>query len=216
MAAQPRVGHPGNLRMTLQKFRGLQSVGHMPLHAQTERLQPLQQQERIERGLARADVAQDLDPGFGDERTGAERCELHAVIGGIRLGEVGEPPRSGPVEIAAVDDHAADGCAVAADELGGGMQHDVRAPFEWPAEIGRGEGVVYHQRDARLARDGRNFRKRKHVDARIAERFPVKNFRVRTDRPAEILRVGGIHERHLDPQPRKGVVELVVGSAVER
>ena len=51
-----------------------------------------------------------------------------------------------PGEFAAVDDDAADGRAVPADELGGRMHHDIRAVLDGPAQIRRGESVVDHQR----------------------------------------------------------------------
>jgi len=54
---------------------------------------------------------------------------------------------------AAVDDHTANGGAVAPDELGGRMEHDVGAVLDRPAQEGRGEGVVDDQRDPRLVGD---------------------------------------------------------------
>ena len=44
--------------------------------------------------------------------------------------------------------------AVAAEELGGAVGDDVGAPLEGPAQVGRGEGVVDHQRDVVRLGDG--------------------------------------------------------------
>ena len=51
-----------------------------------------------------------------------------------------------PVELAAFHDHAADGRAVAADELGGGMDHDVRAVLDGPDQVGSAEGIVFKRK----------------------------------------------------------------------
>jgi hypothetical protein len=48
----------------------------------------------------------------------------------------------------AVDDEAADGGAVAADELGGRVHHDVGAVLERPDEPRGGDGVVDDERHA--------------------------------------------------------------------
>ncbi len=54
-----------------------------------------------------------------------------------------------PVEVAAVDDDAADGGAVAADPFGGGVHDDVGAVVEGAAEVAAcAEGVVDHDGDA--------------------------------------------------------------------
>mgnify|MGYP003343966415 CR=1 FL=1 len=51
------------------------------------------------------------------------------MVGLVRLREAGETPIA-PVEVASVDDEAADGRAMAADVLGGGVDDDVRAMLE--------------------------------------------------------------------------------------
>ena len=88
---------------------------------------------------------------FGPKRV----PELQAVIPGRRLGEDGEVAVA-PVEVARVDDDAADRGAVAADPLRGRVDHDVRAVLDRPAEVAaRAERVVDDQRDAVPVRDVR-------------------------------------------------------------
>src|SRR5690606_29037928 len=73
--------------------------------------------------------------------------EDDAPIGGIGLTDPGESTRPGPVEGAGVDHDAGDDRPVSGDVFGGGMEHDVSAPLGGPTQIGRGEGVVDHERD---------------------------------------------------------------------
>ena len=65
---------PKPLRVRLQPARQLQGVVHVALHPQREGLQALQQQERVERAQARAEVAQPFDPGPDGEGDVAERA----------------------------------------------------------------------------------------------------------------------------------------------
>ena len=61
-----------------------------------------------------------------------------------------------PKSSAAVDDHAADRGAVAADVLGGGVHDDVGAVLDRAAEVRAGGGVVDDERYAVLVRDAGN------------------------------------------------------------
>lgn len=70
------------------------------------------------------------------------------MVGGIGLGNGGIFARSRPIEPAGVYDHAAQGRAVTADELGCGMDYNIRAMLDGPDEIGCAEGVIHHKRQA--------------------------------------------------------------------
>ena len=70
---QAGIVDPVDLRMLLQVARHGQGVLGVPLHAQVQRLGPLQQQEGVERRQARAGIAQPLHAGLDDERQRAER-----------------------------------------------------------------------------------------------------------------------------------------------
>ena len=110
-----------------------------------EGFEALEEEEGIEGGERAAEIAQDLDPGLDDKgrQTGSSQVAVdEAMVGGIGGVEVGEAGIALPFKVAAVDDNAADGGAVAADELGGGVDNDVGAPFKGPVEVGGGEGVA--------------------------------------------------------------------------
>lgn len=91
----------------------------MPLGAQAQRLDADEQLLRCEGVKARAQVAQDLDPRSDDESDGAECVpELQPVVALGWLDHVGEPRGvRPPVELATVDNDAADRCAVPTDPL---------------------------------------------------------------------------------------------------
>ena len=162
-------------------------------------------------------VAQHLHARLDDEGRQPDRRQVgiyQPVIGWIGRGEVGEALVV-PVELAAVHDGAADAGAVPADELGGGVRDDIRAPLERAEQVRRGEGVVDHQRDLVPFGDFSHFLERKHGDIRVAQRFAVDDLGVRADGALEVLRVGRVDEGDIDAEAREGVVELVVGAAVQ-
>ena len=70
-----------------------------------------------------------------------------ARVARVGLGESGKRPDA-PSRTAAVDDRPADRRAVAAEELGQAVHHDVGPPLERPDQVRRRHGVVDHQRDA--------------------------------------------------------------------
>ena len=76
----------------------------MSLGTKTEGLKTLEKQERAEGVETSAKVSQDLDPDLDRKRDRAESlAELQAMVPFRRLGEVGEPPRLRPVELAYFD-----------------------------------------------------------------------------------------------------------------
>ena len=79
-----------------------------------------------------------------------------------------------PRELAAVDDDAADGGAVAAHELGERMHDDIRAVIERAGDVGRSEGVIDDQRNAVLVRDFRYRLDIENIAARIADGLAIE------------------------------------------
>ena len=190
-------------------------VRHVLAHAHAQRLEPLQELEGVERAQHRADVAQRLDPRLHDPGEVAEGLvEADAVVAGRRLGQPRELAVV-PLEPTAVDDHAADARPVPADELGGAVHDDVGAPLDRPTQVRRGEGVVDHQRQAVLVRDGRQRFEVDHVDLGVGHGLGVHGAGARRDRARERLRVVGIDEDGVDAEPAQGDVELGDGAAVE-
>ena len=146
----------------------------MAVHAHAQGLDALHKQERIEGAEAGADVAQAFDAGADDEGDGSEDfAEIHAVIGAGGLVDLREGALF-PIELAAVDDHAADGVAVSAHEFGERVHHDVGAVIDGAAQIGRGEGVVDHQGDVVFVGDLGDGFDIEHAAAGIGDRLAVE------------------------------------------
>ena len=78
------------------------------------------------------------------------------MVAGVGVSNVAVLAAGLPVELAAVHDDAAQGGAVAADELGGGVHHDVSAVLDGADQVRGAEGVVDDQRQAVLVGNGGN------------------------------------------------------------
>lgn len=145
VALETRVRDPADVGRGVEVAGEGEGVLGVALGAQRERLdadEELLGGEGVEAG---AEVAQDLDPRPDDEGDGAERLpELEPVVALGGLDHLREPRRvRAPVELAAVDDDAADGRAVAPDPLGRRVHHDVGAVLDRAHEVAaRAERVV--------------------------------------------------------------------------
>ena len=171
---QPRIRHPAYQRMLLQVPRDLQRVLAMLALAQRQRLQPLQEQERVERTEARPDVAQQLHPRLDDERHVAQAGEvaehlpeLQPMIARVRLRELRELAVV-PLELARIHNHPANRGAVAADILGRRGDNDVRPVINGPHQADA-HGVIHHQRHAGVVRDLGQRLEVRHVQFGIAD-----------------------------------------------
>src|SRR5574341_1606478 len=107
----------------------------------------------------------------------------------IGLVEIGKATVGGPIEVTAIHDHAADGGAVASDELCGRVYDDIGAPLKRTAKIGRGEGVVDSQGNMVAAGDLGNLLEGENVDARVSQGLAPDELRVRLDGALEVFRV---------------------------
>jgi hypothetical protein len=137
VALEAWVRDPGDVGAGLEVARQGEGVLGVALGAQAERLDAEQQLlggERVERG---AQVAQDLDAGADDEGDGAERVpELEPVVALGRLDKLREPGAVlAPIELARVDEDAADGGAVATDPLGRRVDDNVGAMVDGTDEV---------------------------------------------------------------------------------
>ena len=118
-----------------------------------------------------------------------------------RVGRVEQRLASGmrfPVEIAAIDDHAADRGAVPADIFGGRVNDDRGAVFERPAQE-RGCRIVHDQRNAEWAPDVGDFFNGEHFKFWIRQSLGVISARFIVDGAAEVFRVGWIDEANFEP-----------------
>ena len=66
--SQAGVVDPGDLRVLLEVLGDRKAFSECALHAQRQRLEPLQEQERVERRQRRAEVAQQLHADLDDVR----------------------------------------------------------------------------------------------------------------------------------------------------
>ena len=143
--------------------------------------------------------------------------EHHAVEALVGLGERREFARGVPVEAPAVDQHAADHHAVAGEELGRRMHHEVRAHVEGAAEArawspSRRRGAAMRVL-ARERRDAPGCRARPPTGCPPSRRRAAAS-------PGRIARAPGVevargHEGGLDAEAGQGVGEQVVRAAVE-
>ena len=103
------------------------------------------------------------------------------MIAGVRLGESRELAAGLPVELAAVHDDAAQRGAVAADELGGGMDDDICAVLNGTDQVRGAEGIIDDQRQAVLVRDGCNGIDIGDIAVGVAQSFQIDGLGVELD-----------------------------------
>ena len=101
---QRRVVHPADGRVRGQERGHRLRVARVPLHPHRQRLQPLQEEERVEGAQRRTDVAQVLDARLHQVAVLAEGLvEANAVVSRRRLGHAREVPVV-PGKAAGLDD----------------------------------------------------------------------------------------------------------------
>ena len=189
MVRQRRMVDARDLRVRRQPRDNSLRVLRVAVEAQRERLDALQQQEGVERGDGRAGVAQENGADVGHK--GCLACRLHerdAVVAGVRRGELRIAAAGSPVERTGIDDDAAERRAVAAEELRGGVDDDVRAERDDLDPVGRAERVVDDERQAVAVGDGGNGLDVRNVAVRVAQRLKIDGARVRAGWPPRPLR----------------------------
>src|SRR5699024_8570685 len=119
----------------------------MLIDAQLQRFQTRQRYPGVEWGQSSAGIAQDARACLERECWCAQIGVLETVVCGIWGDKVGEDWLAvafhGPVELAAVDNNATHGRAIARVELGGGCDDDIRAEFQRTGNC-RGSDRVVH------------------------------------------------------------------------
>ena len=217
MIFQRRMQHPVDCLVGGQRLQHRERIAHVALHAHTQRLDALQQLERVGRREARAKIAQTFRAGTHDEGGLAELLvEDDAVIAGIGLSELGKLARRVPVEPAAIDDDAADRNPVAADPFGRGVHHDIGAELDRAAEERRRKGVVDQKRNPGVMGDLRDIRNVQHLKPGIADSLADHQPRVRLDRGAEFVERARLDEGGGDAEARQRMRQQIDGAAIER
>ena len=215
VVGQGGMVHMLHLRMVREELHHLLCVLGMALQAQGQRLNALQQQEGREGRDGRAGVPQQHRADIGHKRGGAGGgYEGNAVIAGVRLGDGGVLPGSRPVKLAGVHDDAAKGGSVAAEELGCGVDDDVRTVLDGADEVGRAEGVVHHQRNAVLVRQLGQGVDVGDVTVGVAQRLNVDGAGLGADGALHFLQIVDVHEIGGNAEAGQGVGEQVVAAAV--
>ena len=120
-----------------------------------------------------------------------------------------------PVELAAVNDNAADSSTVSADELCCGVDNDVCAVIERSYEVRCSECAVNNERDLVLVSDLCNLFNVDKVRVRVAESFDVKCLCVVLNCLFKVIFIIGINECCCDAIFGKCVCEEVVSTAVD-
>ena len=213
---QAGMGNPAHGGMLFKPLGHRQRIDDLALHAQREGLDSQQRQPGIEGCLAGAEVAQGHRMAVDGEGEVAETFgESQAVITRLRLRQAGELVVLQPVELAGIDYHATHRRAVARQELGRGMDHQIGAELDRPAQVRCGQGIVHDQRYARFMGDGRDGFDIDHHAAGIGQVLQEDRLGPRSDSLAEVLGIVGIDEGRVPAEFLDGVAKLVDRSAVK-
>src|SRR5579859_3527673 len=119
------------------------------------------------------------------------------MIRGIRLDKLWKTPVR-PIKLTTVDDHPANGRAMAADELGGRMNDDISAMFERLQQVRSGQRVIHHERYTILMRDIGYSLNIEGVQARITHGFGKDSLGAIIDGSAEVFGIAAINKAHGD------------------
>ena len=216
MVRQAGMVHMLHLGMVRQEFHHLLGVLRMAVQAQREGFHALKQQERVEGGDGGARIPQEDGADIGDKGGGAGGVhKADAVVAWVRFSDGGIPTAGLPVELAAIHDDAAQGGTVAADELGGGVDHDVSAMLNGADQIGRAEGVVNHQRQAVLMGNLGDGVDVGDVAVGIAQGLQIDGLGVVLNGVLHFCQIMGVHESSGDAELGQGVGQQVVAAAVD-
>ena len=166
-----------------------------------------------ERADAAAQIAQDHGAHIGHKGGRAGSLgKADAVVTGVRLREGGEFAAGLPVELAGVNDDAAQRGAVAADELGGRMDNDVGTMLDRADQVGRAEGVVDDQRDAVLVGDSGNGVNVGDVGVGVAKRFNIDSAGVVLNGSLDLGQIMGVDKGRLHTERGQRVGQQVGGA----
>ncbi len=136
------------------------------------------------------------------------------MIARVRRGEIGKTTTT-PVKIIAIDNHATDAGTMPAQELGGAMYDDIGTPLKGATEIGRGKGIVNHQRNVVGLCNRRDFCKGEDGNVWIAQSFTKENLGVGANCFLKIAGVTGVDKGHFNAKLWQCIVKLVKGSPIK-
>ena len=195
MVREGGVVHLLDQRMVREVLDDLFRVLRVPLQAERQGLHALEEQERVEGRDGGAGIPQEDGTDVGDKGCGADCVgKGDAVVTRVRVGDLREFARGFPVKFAGLDDDAAEGRAVAAEELCGGVDDDVSTVFDGPDEVRGAKGIVDDERDAVRMGQLRERLDVRDVGVRVAEGLDEDRFRIVLDGGLHFVEVMDVHE----------------------
>ena len=209
--------YPFDLRMMSKEFHDFLCIFGMSLKPERQGFHTLQEQECIKRGNGSARVTKQDRTDIG-HKCSRSHCVIEgdAVIAWIRGGDIRILSRSGPVEFPGFHHNAAEGCPVTADELRGGMNHDIRSVFDRADEVRRSEGIIDHNRNSVPVGDFRNRVDIRDIAVRIAKRFQEDRPCVIRNRCFHFFRIMDIDKCRADAVLGKRMLQQIKCAAVDR
>jgi len=168
----------------------------MARHPHMQRLQPLKELEGVKGRQAGAGIAQQRNPHLEDIGE-ATQCfpVLEPMIGGVRLGKFREFAVI-PGKLPTVNDSPANTGSMSANELGQGIDHDIRPMIQRFEQTGGRYGVIDDKGDSGLVGylcDGLEVI---HIVLGVTHRLGIDQTCVFVDGPTDVLRVGSIYKLH--------------------
>ena len=209
--------YPFDQRMIFKVFYDLLSVLRVALQPERKRFGSLQEQKCREGRDSRAGISEQDRADICRERCFAGGLgEFYAVIAGVRLRDPRISAGGSPVKASAVYNNSAEGRAVTADKLGGGMNDYVRAVLERTDKVGCAEGVVDNERQAVRVGDLCQSVDVGDVAVGIAEGLDVDRLCVGLNRRRDLLEIMDVDKSGVDAVKRKRVRQQVGRAAVDR
>src|SRR5579862_1483460 len=211
------VVYPFDHGMSPKKLRNLPRVLDVALHSKSHCLNPLQEQETVERRQCCSGVTLAHGSATRHESSVAEMIDVdHAVIRNLRLIKHVElfrilPPR----KPAGVDDHSANARTRSSNELGHGVHNNVCAVLDWPEEDRRCHSVVDNQRYAMFVGDFRDSVDVCDVSSGIANAFAVNRTRVFVDQLFDVFGLVSQGKTRLDAALGKDVREQSISRSIK-
>ena len=216
MLGQARVIHLGNMAVTGQELNDLLGVLDMAVDAQRQGLGALEQNPGVKRANASALVTQQDGADIGREGSRAGSLgKRDTMVGGVGLGDLRILAARLPVKVAAIDNHATQRGAVAANELSCGVDDDVGTMLQRTEQIRGAEGVVDDDWQAMLLGDLGDSVDVGNVGVGVTERLEVNDRGVVLDGALDLVQVVGIDKRGLDAKLRERMLQQVVGTTVD-
>ena len=187
----------------------------MAVQTKRQGLHTLQQQEGVEGRDGGAGIPQQDGPNVSNKSGGTDSVhKADTVVAGIGVCNGRVLAVGLPVELAGVHDDAAQCGAVAADELGGGVEHNISAVLNRADQIGRAEGIVDDQRQTVPVGDGGNGVDVWNVRVGVAQSLQINCLGVILNGIFHFCKIMRVDEGSGDTELGQGVGQQVVAAAV--